>query len=213
MLAIHLAGPGVPFSSAPRRRVRHRRGCQANFPRYRDRWCRTFHHIPPGGLVLPLSAKPCRGTGTMVIFSRPQPGTLPITLKLLVAILVPSVIVSVLGGASASMGFGLAMGLGMAVTPAPSSATGDRRCRTWRLGVLGRFNALGHRNPHVRLCHPLCGHQPALRRTSVIDSGHGDLVRSRSHQSRLVGRRSMDPCRWLGRCPDHPLAQVPSTDP
>ena len=53
----------------------------------------------------------------MVIFSRPQPGTLPMTLKLLVAIMIPSVIVSVLGGVSASMGFGLAMGLGMAVTP------------------------------------------------------------------------------------------------
>lgn len=53
----------------------------------------------------------------MVIFSRPQPGTLPITLKLLVTIMVPSIIVSMLGGASASMGFGLAMGLGMAVTP------------------------------------------------------------------------------------------------
>ena len=39
------------------------------------------------------------------------------TLKLLVAIMIPSVIVSVLGGVSASMGFGLAMGLGMAVTP------------------------------------------------------------------------------------------------
>ncbi|MBB2994592.1 hypothetical protein E9229_000783 [Paeniglutamicibacter cryotolerans] len=33
------------------------------------------------------------------------------------AILIPSAIVSVLGGVSASMGFGLAMGLGMAVTP------------------------------------------------------------------------------------------------
>ena len=53
----------------------------------------------------------------MALFSRPQPGTLPITLKLLVAILVPSAIVSVVGGTSASMGFGLAMGLGMAVTP------------------------------------------------------------------------------------------------
>lgn len=53
----------------------------------------------------------------MAIFSRPQPGTLSITLKLLVAILIPSAIVSVLGGTSASMGFGLAMGLGMAVTP------------------------------------------------------------------------------------------------
>lgn len=53
----------------------------------------------------------------MVIFSRPQPGTLPTTLKLLVAILIPSVIVSAFGGVSASMAFGLAMGLGMAVTP------------------------------------------------------------------------------------------------
>ncbi|MBD8044151.1 FUSC family protein [Arthrobacter sp. Sa2BUA2] len=53
----------------------------------------------------------------MMIFSRPQPGTLPTTFKLLVAILIPSAIVSVLGGASASMGFGLAVGLGMAVTP------------------------------------------------------------------------------------------------
>ncbi|WP_183509954.1 FUSC family protein [Paeniglutamicibacter cryotolerans] len=42
---------------------------------------------------------------------------MPTTLKLLVAILIPSAIVSVLGGVSASMGFGLAMGLGMAVTP------------------------------------------------------------------------------------------------
>ncbi|WP_343318612.1 FUSC family protein [Arthrobacter sp. TMP15] len=53
----------------------------------------------------------------MVIFSRPQPGTLPTTLKLLVAILIPSALVSILAGVSASMGFGLAMGLGMAVTP------------------------------------------------------------------------------------------------
>lgn len=53
----------------------------------------------------------------MALFSRPQPGTLPITLKLLVAILIPSAIVSVLAGTSASMGFGLAIGLGMAVTP------------------------------------------------------------------------------------------------
>ncbi|MET4147631.1 FUSC family protein [Arthrobacter sp. UYCo732] len=70
-----------------------------------------------GGLVLLLPADPCKGNDTMVIFSRPQPGTLPITFKLLVAILIPSAIVSVLGGPSASMGFGLAMGLGMAVTP------------------------------------------------------------------------------------------------
>ena len=48
----------------------------------------------------------------MVIFSRPKPGTLPITLKILVAFLVPSVIVSLLGGAPASMGFGQAVGLG-----------------------------------------------------------------------------------------------------
>lgn len=53
----------------------------------------------------------------MAIFSPPQPGTLPTTLKLLVAILIPSGIVSVLWGPSASMGFGLAVGLGMAVTP------------------------------------------------------------------------------------------------
>lgn len=53
----------------------------------------------------------------MVIFSRPQPGTLSITVKLLVAIMIPSMIVSVLGGASASMAFGLATGLGMAVMP------------------------------------------------------------------------------------------------
>jgi len=53
----------------------------------------------------------------MPLFSRPQPGTLPMTLKLIVAILIPSVIVSLLAGPSASMGFGLAMGLGMAVAP------------------------------------------------------------------------------------------------
>ena len=70
-----------------------------------------------GELLPPLPGNPCKGNHTMVIFSRPQPGTLPTTLRLLVAIMVPSVIVSVLGGASASMGFGLAMGLGMAVTP------------------------------------------------------------------------------------------------
>ena len=56
----------------------------------------------------------------MAIFSRPQPGTLPTTLKLLVAILIPSAVVTVLAGPSASMGFGLAMGLGMAVTPVSS---------------------------------------------------------------------------------------------
>ena len=49
----------------------------------------------------------------MAIFSRPQPGTLPTTLKLLVAILIPSAVVTVLAGPSASMGFGLAMGLGI----------------------------------------------------------------------------------------------------
>ncbi|MDJ0357126.1 FUSC family protein [Paenarthrobacter sp. PH39-S1] len=70
-----------------------------------------------GGFMHLLPAGPWKGNDTMVIFSRPQPGTLPITLKLLVAILIPSAIVSVLGGSSASMGFGLAMGLGMAVTP------------------------------------------------------------------------------------------------
>lgn len=39
------------------------------------------------------------------------------TFKLLAAILVPSIIITVLAGPSASMGFGIAMGLGMAVTP------------------------------------------------------------------------------------------------
>ncbi|WP_313356666.1 FUSC family protein [Microbacterium sp.] len=39
------------------------------------------------------------------------------TLKLIVAILIPSVVVSLIAGPSASMGFGLAMGLGMAVAP------------------------------------------------------------------------------------------------
>lgn len=53
----------------------------------------------------------------MALLSRPMPGTLPMTFKLLAAILVPSIIITVLAGPSASMGFGIAMGLGMAVTP------------------------------------------------------------------------------------------------
>lgn len=53
----------------------------------------------------------------MAFLSRPLPGTLPTAIKLMVAILIPSVIVSIVGGPSASMGFGLAMGLGMAVAP------------------------------------------------------------------------------------------------
>ena len=53
----------------------------------------------------------------MALLSRPMPGTLPMTFKLLAAILIPSIIITALVGPSASMGFGMAMGLGMAVTP------------------------------------------------------------------------------------------------
>ncbi len=53
----------------------------------------------------------------MALLSRPQPGTLPTAVKLMVAILIPAAIVSVVGGVAPSMAFGLAMGLGMAVAP------------------------------------------------------------------------------------------------
>ncbi len=49
------------------------------------------------------------------------------TVKLLIAILIPSAVASLIGGPSVGMGFGLAMGLGMAVTPVS---------RTWQAGVL-----------------------------------------------------------------------------
>lgn len=67
------------------------------------------------------------------------------TLKLLTAIMIPSVLVSVLGGTSASMAFGLAMGLGMAVAPV---STGPQTARLVGVGAaLGGLASLADATP------------------------------------------------------------------
>jgi len=57
------------------------------------------------------------------LLTPPVKGTLPIALKLLAAIMVPSALVTMLAGSSASMAFGIAVGLGMAAAPIGGAAT------------------------------------------------------------------------------------------
>ncbi|PCC24776.1 hypothetical protein CIK75_11420 [Glutamicibacter sp. BW78] len=90
---------------------------QTSSHRYSRGSCRVLKPSLPWKVAALSSTGRSKGNENMTIFSRPQPGTLPITLKLLAAILIPSALVSVLAGTSASMGFGMAVGLGMAVTP------------------------------------------------------------------------------------------------
>lgn len=59
----------------------------------------------------------------MGLFSKPHPGTGAIAAKLLVALMIPSAIVTALGGTDAGMAFGISAGFVMAVAPMTSVRT------------------------------------------------------------------------------------------
>lgn len=98
-------------------------------------------------VATPAGGKDGQAVGSWKVIprlSRPQPGTPAIAARMLLAILIPSSIVTVLGGQSAGMAFGIAAGFVMAVTPSTTNPGA-----LWSAGIAAALAAVSNVAGHT----------------------------------------------------------------